>query len=208
MAASDVDICSQALELLGARRIGSFEENDAAGTCGRLYPDRTNTLLGAYPWRFAQRQAKLDRLSDAPSQEWRYRHQLPPGMVHPGVMAVKASGGIGAPVVKDFEIFKNEIHSNFLELWVEYTVRPPETEWPPHFYQLAIYAMAAHLAMPITEDTTKAAFWNEVAFGTPAEEGQGGYFRTARRTDAQQQPTQVLEDFAFVSARFGDTRFG
>jgi hypothetical protein len=73
---------------------------------------------------------------------------------------------------------------------------------PKFFVQLLKYAMAWHLAYPVTEQTDKTQYWQQVAVGFPAENGRGGYFRQAIQMDSQGQPPQVLEDYALSDARF------
>ena len=65
--------------------------------------------------------------------------------------------------------------------------------------------MTAELAMPITEDSERAAYWHEKAYGTPQENGLGGYTRTARFRDAQQAPGVKVSDFSLMQAHWGGT---
>lgn len=203
MSASDVAICSAACRLLGVGPISSFTENRRAEVCGELYDDRINELLASYSWRFSMRRKKLDRLTDAPENEWEYQHQLPTDLASAGVFALYHDSGLNQPVTKRWEMFGSKIQSNELELWCEYQVRPPEGDWPPHFYQLAIFAMASYLAGPLTEDDDKVQQWTRVTFGSPEEVGKGGYWWTATNLDAKTQPNQVVEDYSLIEARLG-----
>ena len=80
MAAGDtgVSICSDALILLGAKPISSFNDGtDEANSCDRLYSDIRDTTLTMYPWSFAYKKVKLARLVTTPTAEWKYEYQLP-----------------------------------------------------------------------------------------------------------------------------------
>jgi hypothetical protein len=56
--------------------------------------------------------------------------------------------------------------------------------------------------MPITEQEAKTQYWQGVAVGSPAENGRGGFFRTATNIDGQGQPPQVIEDYSLVAVRY------
>lgn len=205
MAASDVDICSQALDFLGIPPISSFEDNRVAATCGRLFDTQMNALFAAYPWNFTIKYVQLNRTSTVPVAQWQYEFLLPSDLVLPSVYAVFRTEAVGEPALKEYEITNNRrLLANELEIYMQYSIRPPVPEWPSHFYMLAVYAMAAALAMPITEDVDLAQLWNQKAFGVPSDNGQGGYFANAARRDAQQDPPRRLTEYTLIEARVGD----
>ena len=61
--ATEIDICNQALALLGERAdvtsIKPVEGGRFAERCARDYPIARNLVLEAYPWSFATRRAAL-----------------------------------------------------------------------------------------------------------------------------------------------------
>jgi hypothetical protein len=65
------------------------------------------------------------------------------------------------------------------------------------------YALAAELAMPLTEKPSVADYWQAQAFGTPAENRRGGQFRVAASADAKESPTVILPAGAVFLARQG-----
>ncbi len=80
MAAGDtgVSICSDALLMLGAKSITSFNDGtDAASVCDRLYPDIRDSVLTTYPWTFNTKKVQLAQLITTPNSVWRYEYQLP-----------------------------------------------------------------------------------------------------------------------------------
>jgi hypothetical protein len=87
-------------------------------------------------------------------------------------------------------------------VYIDYPYQTPEFAMPQYFIQLLKYMMAWHLAYPITEQEAKTGYWQGVAVGAPAENGRGGYFRTAANIDAHGQPPQVIEYYTLVAARF------
>jgi hypothetical protein len=202
MALTDVGICSAGLVLLGEDTISGFTESDAAATCGVLYELRRETLLSMYPWRFATTKRQLAQSTTSPINEWTYAYTLPSNRMS-GPAVVFTGDDLNLPPLKQFEIFGNELFANETEIWIDYRFKPEEARYPPYFTQLAVYDMAAHLAFPITEDETKGKYWWAIAYGTPQEEGKGGFFRTCRNLDSQQQPSPAVETFELITARSG-----
>jgi hypothetical protein len=88
------------------------------------------------------------------------------------------------------------------EMWLDYQTRPDEAKWPAYFTQLMVYALAAETADALTDEESKSARLRAIAFGPPGDEGKGGYFREARQLDAQQSPSEAIEDFSLISVRF------
>ena len=73
---------------------------------------------------------------------------------------------------------------------------------PVYFVQLLKYMMAWHLAEPLTDQVSKAQYWQVVAVGTPGDNGRGGYFRTAANIDGQGTPPQSIEDYSLIAVRY------
>lgn len=205
MAAGDTDIliCSRALTLLGEAPISSFNEGtDAANTCDRLYTMHRNALLRMYPWSFATAKTQLAQSATAPKNEWTYKYQLP-GEILGTPRAVFNSSAVGAqPLTDGWEIYDGYVYTDETTIYVDYWYEPGESKYPDYFVQLLVYALAGHLAMPITEQQSLASLWMGVAFGNPGENMRGGYFRQACQADGQGQRNQALQDFPLVAARY------
>jgi len=203
MAAGDtgVTICSDALLMLGAKAISSFNEGtDEASVCDRLYPDIRDSTLVMYPWSFNTKKIQLARLLTAPNSVWRYAYQLP-GDRLANPRAVYNSSSIGSPVQKDWEIQGDQLLTNLTAVYIDYQYELQEFAFPKYFVQLLKYMMAWHLAEPITEQREKAIYWQQISVGSPTENGRGGYFRTATNIDGQGQPSRVIEDYSLIAVR-------
>lgn len=203
MAAGDnaISICSDALILLGAKPISSFNDGtDGANTCDRLYPDIRDALLVQYPWSFTLKKAKLARLITTPTTAWRYEYQLPGDRLS-NVRSVRNSPSPNAPIQKDWEIQGDRLLTNLDEVFIDYQFQTQEFAMPPYFVQLMKYMLAWHLAMPITDEMNKAQYWQGVAVGGGNENGRGGYFRTATNIDGQGQAMQIIDDYTLVAVR-------
>jgi hypothetical protein len=203
MAAGDtgVSICSDALLMLGAKAISSFNDGtDESSVCDRLYPDIRDTVLTTYPWSFNTKKIQLARLVTTPGSVWRYAYQLP-GDRLTSPRAVYDSPSVGGQVRKEYEIQGNEVLTNLEAVYIDYQAVVPESAMPQYFVQLLKYMMAWHLALPITEQQERAVYWQGIAVGGPAENGRGGQMRTAMNIDGQGQPTRVIEDFSLIAVR-------
>lgn len=203
MAAGDtgVSICSDALLMLGAKAISSFNDGtDESSVCDRLYPDVRDSTLVTYPWSFSVKKVKLARLITTPNSVWSYEFQLPGDRLG-NPRAVYQSATPGSPVQKDWEIQGDKLLTNLDTIYIDYQYSVGEFAMPQYFVQLLKYMMAWHLALPITEQSDRAQYWQSVAVGAPTENGRGGYMRTSMNIDGQGQPSRIIEDFTLIAVR-------
>jgi len=203
MAAGDtgVSICSDALLLIGAKAISSFNDGtDESSVCDRLYPDIRDSTLSMYPWSFSMKKVQLAQLITTPTTVWRYEYQLP-GDKLSNPRAVYNSANPGSPVQKDWEIQGDKLLTNLTSVFIDYQYSVPEYAMPQYFVQLMKYMVAWHIAETITEQQDKSAKWQRVATGDVSENGRGGYFRTAAQIDGQNNPVRIIEDYSLIAVR-------
>lgn len=199
MPALDVAIASRALLLLGEASISSFDGTQAAQTAGALYPSTRDAVLTCYPWFATKATAQLARLAEAPAAQWSYQFQLPSGFLR--VLGAWASSAPGAPRLTDYDLGETKLLANQPDVYLEYQRRLDEAAWPPYLRKLMEYALAAELAMPITEQIGRAEYWQRQAWGNPAEGLKGGWYRIATTADAQGAPAAALSAFALTDVR-------
>lgn len=212
MANSNVDVASQALARLGEPAISSFtEDSDTAEKVAQLYEPTILQLLGSHDWSFATRRAVLaEDASGLPINEWRRAFLLP--ALHTErvgkPLSVFNSTARGAPQVFGYELQERWLFTDYTTIVIEYIHRTPESQWPGYFHTLAIEALAATLALPVTENASKEQLHRVIAYGSAGEGGRGGLFRTATEADATGDPTRsLLDDHDPIwSARFGGYR--
>lgn len=196
----DVQLCAEALLLLGAAPISGFDDGSASAQIAmRLWPGTRDALLACYPWRCTLAKARLARLSDAPKTEWAHAFALPPDLLT--VRALFTANVPGARPLAEYELFDGRLYANAADVWIDYQRASDPDAWPAHLRQLARYALAAEFAMPVTEQLNLADLWHRKAWGTPGEGKAGGEAAVARRIDAQQQPPQVIDDYPLIAAR-------
>jgi hypothetical protein len=204
MAAGDtaLSICSDALLMLGAKPISSFDEGtDEASVANRLYPDIKDQALLMYPWSFSYKKTSIARLITTPINEYRYEYQLP-GDRLTSPRAIYDTSATNIPPRKEYRIIGDKLLTDYEQVYIDYQYSVPEFEMPSYFVQLLKYMMTWHLALPITDQTDKSQYWQSVATGSPAENGRGGYLRQAMNIDGAGNPTNAINDFSLISVRY------
>ena len=199
---TDVSICSDALILLGAEPITSFTDgSDSAQACSRLYPDLRDTIISSYVWSWSLKKSQIARLSTAPVNEWQYAYQLPGDMLS-GVLAVFETAGTTERSRRyGWEIYGEQLFTNMETVYIDYQQSIVESKMPVYFVRLLRTAMAAELAIVITDQASKSDYFRAQAFGTPMENGRGGLMREAMNIDARGQSTQIVEDYSLIEVR-------
>ena len=208
MAAGDskLTICNDALLMLGASEMTSFNEGtDSAKICDRLYDDLKKYILSIYPWSFAKVKVQLARTTDTPVTEWKYVYALPADIIGtPKAVFTTATAG-GKPET-EFELYyvdQPRLLTDHETVYVDYVADIDESRFPEYFIYMLRHALAADIAEPLTDQITKADFFRALAFGSPAENGRGGLFRQACQADAQGQRAQTIgnESFDLIEVR-------
>jgi hypothetical protein len=205
MADSREDIASQAMGLLRANSVASFDEGtNEADIMSLFYADWVLDVLTRYPWSFATKKRLLNQDSTAPVNEFAYAHIVPAEALR--IWAVYDSNAVGAKPITEYDISGTDggrrINSNRAQLWGEYTVYTDEANWPGYFIHFAIHALAALTAMPVTDQVDLANRMQILTWGQPNENELGGKFGVACKIDAMQKPGEQINDSPLVAARF------
>jgi hypothetical protein len=199
---SDASICSAALISLGAAKITSLKDtDDVSVTCNTLYPTLRDTILSSYHWSWSIKKRQLTQLDTAPINEWDHAYLLPNDMLS-GVLAVfESSSSNQSPIRYGWEVYGNQLFTNLDTVYIDYQASVPEYKMPAYFVKLLQLATAAELAIPITDQATKAEYFYGLAYGNPGENGRGGEMRKAMNIDGRGQATQIVEDYSLIEVR-------
>ncbi len=195
MPTTAVSICSNALLMLGAKTISSFDEAtgsidgglNRAQLCANLYPSVRDALLRAHPWNCAVKRVVLSPLSEAPAFDYSYAFQLPGDWLR-----TIQVGDFGEEL--DYVSESRTILANATTLKLRYIFRNDnEATWDQALVRLAELAMAATLAYPVTQSASM-------------KESHAADFeralRLAKAVDGQDDPPQTLGDTPLLNARF------
>jgi hypothetical protein len=75
---SAVQICSNALLLLGDNPIDSFDvDNNRTRLVANLYESKRDKVLRSHPWNCATKRVTLSPSAEAPAFDWAYQFPLP-----------------------------------------------------------------------------------------------------------------------------------
>lgn len=183
--ASDVSMCSNALLLIGDEAISSFSDTGHGATVAdALYPDVYRQVLSEHPWSFAFKEQDLSRLAQAPdsSTGYSYQFQLPADCIR--VWATFPHG--------DYVIVGDKLYSNQPDLFCRYVYEVAESQLPPFVIKAIEYKLASEFAVPVTEDTVKANFYEQKYVFQLAK---------AKNIDAQSRPATPIIDSPFLRVR-------
>lgn len=196
-------ICSDALIMLGATPLTSFSDGtDAATICDRLYDDIRDLVLQVYPWTFSLKKSQVARTANTPASEWKYEYQLPSDRIGNGVRAVFTTADAGAtPLVEGWEIVGDKLLTDQTSVYVDYQYQVTETLMPTYFIQLLKYWLAWHFAETVTDQVTKAQYFQVMAVGSPSDNMRGGVTRQCMQIDSVGNTNQSFLDFDLVTVR-------
>lgn len=202
---TDVDIASQALTLLRAEAIDSFnDDSDTAEICELMYASHIEHLLSIYPWTFATKKRLLSQDTVAPINEYTYSHIIPAEALL--LWAVFDTDRVSATPVNDYDIYGTEssrrIFSNYETLYADYIIYPNEVVWPAYFKEFAVNSLASILAVPVTGSMEMAQYYSNIAYGSGNANRKGGLFGIATAQDSKQKRNEYLFSSPFTTARF------
>lgn len=203
MASGDtkLTICSDAMIMLGASEISSFDEgSNEAKVADRLYDHVKVMALTMYPWSFSMKKQALARSVDTPANEWLYQYPMPGDLIS-GPRALFDKSGTSITPVTGWEKYGSMIFTDYETVYIDYQYDVPEYLCPTYFVQLLKYLCAWHFAEPVTDQITKAQYWQTVAIGGTIDSGRGGYFRQAASIDGQNQPPISVPSFSLIEVR-------
>jgi len=191
-----IKICSNALMMLGAKPIASFNESEGAGSnldrarlCESLYPETRKALLRGHYWNCTARRVLLSPDAIAPAFGYAYRFMQPGDWLR--------TWGVGDPNTRQRIDYRSEgryLLADEPVLPLLYGADVPEEDWDSLLVDVMTKAMAYRLAYPITASTS-------------VEEAKGlelrNVLREARATDGQDDPPETFGDFPLLRSRRG-----
>lgn len=183
--ASDIDICSNALQMIGAGSINSFDDPGAGASVAKaLYEPLLEALLTRTYWRFATKKQKLNLLSQTPLNDYRYSYQIPTDCLK--VERVYQ--------VKNYQIFRDLIYTDILDIDIDYVYRMDSSLMPSYFVLAFTYKLASEFALAVTDDANKNQLYEQKYMMALSE---------AYAADAMQHPQTPILDQPFTDVRGG-----
>lgn len=183
MTFSKIQLCSNALILLGHTPISSLTEPTAgAKVASNLYDSSLLSILCSHRWKFATKKALLARLADAPQNQYQFQYQLPSDMV----MLITTYPS------STYSVYGDKLYSDSDKVEIDYIYLVSETAFPAYFIKCFEYYLAMQFAVPIMDDLNKI----DVMSRLYEKES-----RIARYADSQSTPQTPIQDDPYIRVR-------
>ena len=197
--ASVVDICNEAMDLLGAATITSLTENSKeARLCNRNFEKIRDTVLRAHNWNIAITRKQLAKDSDAPAFGFTNQFTLPTDPYCLRVISLHTANVDNEISPYDvqamFKIEGRKVLSNESTCKITYIARVTDTEtYDPLLSSTIAHKLAAETAYAITGSTSASQSINHL---------YELRLREARSIDAMEgiPDKQIADDF--INIRF------
>ncbi len=183
MSFSSIELCSKALNKIGANSITSFDDDTVESEiCESIYLTLKQKLLSLYSWSFAIKTAQLLRANAVQRYDYSYAYTLPIDFLR----AIKISSK------GKYKIAGNYLFCNDEEVELEYIADVDEEMFSPLFISSFIYLMAAELSISLLNDTSKYSLFYRL-FHSEIKE--------AKSLDSMQQTNKTINNFSLVDIR-------
>ena len=146
---SDTDIANVAMRLLKANRITSLTDgSNNANAANDVFTEVRDDLLRAHNWNFAQKWAKLAKLTEVPVFEFDNAFALPSDWMRTVTVHGNDAGVGAAPLYREGEIDdQGVILSSADEMWMRYIYKLTDPNRMAADFRTA-FAYALALALP------------------------------------------------------------
>lgn len=146
--ATDIDMASNALILIGDDPINALSDSTAASN---LYADTYALVLSQHPWSFAMKEQFLSRLTQAPDREtgYSYAFRMPTDVIRLWALLN----------VHDYRIVGENLYCNSQTALARYVYKVDETSLPPSVIKAIEYKLAADFAISVAEDDSKSKLY-------------------------------------------------
>lgn len=143
---SEIDVCNDALAMLGEPEIIAYTDGILGSRCQRLYPRARDFVLRAHPWSRARKQASLTQ-ADYDGTGWDHEYILPADHIR----MLKVVTNSGATV--DWEMREGRMVSDADSVEILYIYRVTDLTVMDASFWLAVAAYLAYLlAATVTKD--------------------------------------------------------
>lgn len=172
MTLTKVEICNQALNLIGARSIQSFGEGtETARRCASLYDLSRQSLLRMHPWSFAKKRMQLAPSAVKPTFGYSNAFPLPSNFIR-----ILDTG------LDEYEVEGGHILANTTLINLVYiTDEDNESCWDSLFSECMVLYLANKLCKPISGSQSEAdSAWQKLQ----------NTLKQARAINGQERPSQ------------------
>lgn len=142
--ASEIDVCNEALNLLGDDSITALTEStDAARMCNRFYASARDKVLGSHNWRCCSKRVQLAMLAETPAFDYTYYFQIPSDCVKIIRTDLDDAGYV-------WKREGNKIATDEGTVYLEYVQRITDpTKWPIWLKEAIVYCLQEKICVGI-----------------------------------------------------------
>lgn len=188
--ASAIEICSNALLLLGDAPIASFSEtSDRARLCSNLYPIAKRAILRAHAWNCTIKREILAPETATPAFDWGFQFARPASWLR-----TLQVGYDNCPLDYVMEGVRLLANTNVLPL--VYQAEVTEGEWDALLTDVMVKRMEMDLAYPITKSTSLRDSLKQEFYAKGV-----GVLARAKAVDGQENPPEGWNDSPFLQVR-------
>lgn len=182
--ATKIQICNQALRLLGVARITALtDSNEQARVLTDVYDAIRDEVLSAHPWNFAIKRDALVELADAPEFDWEHAFQLPTDCLR----VIKMEDDT------KFVREADQLLTDEATAKIQYIARITDTSlYTPAFVTTLAARLATEIAYPLTNSATASTEMYKLYLEK---------LRTAKGIDAQEGTPQKEESLSWEESR-------
>jgi hypothetical protein len=187
MASSAVEICNEALALVGAAPITSLaQQTTEAQLLNSLYVPTRDQLLTSHPWNFATKRVELAADPDAPEFGFAYRFALPADCLR--VISTDLDSE------DRWKIENGYLLCDSSEVSIRYISKiTTEATFSINFCEALAYKLASKIAYPLVQSSTLAKSLFDLYIT---------HLRDARSMDAQEGGIEQVEANEWINSRY------
>lgn len=187
MATSKIQVCSNALILLGQSTIASFSESsDRATACSNLWDNSRQAVLRSHPWNCAMKRVALTPDANTPAFDWAYQFALPGDCLR--VLSVGQDGE-----VPEYKLEGRKILIDDNPLYLRYIFDNDDVaSWDTQLVECMTRYMAFSMAYALTKSASlRDSIYQEFTL----------LLKKAKAVDGQEDTPDEVGDFPFLAAR-------
>lgn len=202
-------IVNWALAELGLAPTFTIDDHSGTGTqVAVFWPRAVARCFGLHDWTFCRRTNRLSRQTKEPETGYRYGFELPGDRIGEPVKLL--SDPRNETPIRNSRIEGNVVYADEEAVYAVCKVRLDPRVWDWQFADAFAVALAAYLAIPLTQDPDLAAEKAAQAFGTRSEGGAGGVFGRliAQNRAAGPVGSPLMQDDPLTAGRFSGNWHG
>lgn len=190
MATAEVDICNDALLILGSSTISSMAgTSKEAILCNRAYALARDQLLSAHPWNFAIVRAEIASDASLPTGwddgTWAYAFTIPSNTLR--VLGIDDTN-------EDWAQEGGKIFANYTPIFIKAIKKVTDTTiFSKHFEKALAYEMAVKMCYALDQSPQALAVITKLRDEAVAE---------ARSFDGQEGSSPMVEASDFINSRY------